>query len=42
MSAEPITESVTPADTAAAAEKGLLVVVLLLVLMGVGAMLFMI
>ncbi|WP_284046418.1 hypothetical protein [Paractinoplanes maris] len=42
MSAEPIAEAVTPADTAAAAEKGLLIAMLLLVLMGVGAMLFMI
>jgi hypothetical protein len=39
MSAEPITEA---ADPALAAEKGLLIAVLLLVLMGAGAMLFMV
>ena len=39
MSAEPIAEAVTPAESA---EKGLLIAMLLLVLMGVGAMLFMI
>jgi hypothetical protein len=42
MSAEPITEVITTADPAAAAEKGLLIAVLLLVLLGVGAMLFMV
>lgn len=39
MSAEPITEA---ADPAVAAERGLLIAMLLLVVMGVGAMLFMI
>ncbi len=43
MSSEPITttDAVTT-DTAASAEKGLLIAMLLLVLLGVGAMMFMV
>lgn len=42
MSSEPIATTTTaPADAALAAEKGLLIAVLLLVLFGVGAMLLM-
>jgi hypothetical protein len=42
MSTEPLTTTeIDPAATAAAAEKGLLIAVLLIVLFGVGAMLFM-
>jgi len=44
MSSEPLTTAtdLTPVDTAAAAEKGLLIAVLLLVVLGVGAMLMMV
>ncbi len=41
MSSEPLTTPTTPADAAASAEKGLLITVLLMVLCGVTAMLFM-
>ena len=42
MSTEPLTPTATPADTAAAAaERGLLIAMLVLVLLGVGAMLMM-
>ncbi len=41
MSSEPLTTSTTPADAAASSETGLLVTVLLMVLFGVTAMLFM-
>jgi hypothetical protein len=45
MSVEPITEKIpvqsTTVESAVAAEKGLLIAVLLLVVLGVGAMLFM-
>jgi len=44
MSSEPLTTTtgdINPAATAEAAEKGLLIAVLLIVLMGVGAMLLM-
>ncbi|MGK5677928.1 hypothetical protein [Actinoplanes sp. URMC 104] len=44
MSAEPLTttpDTVAPVDSALAAEKGLLIAVLLLVLLGTSAMLFM-
>jgi hypothetical protein len=39
MSTEPLTSTVAPADAAAASERGLLIAMLLLVLLGVGAML---
>jgi len=39
MSTEPLTSTVTPADAAAASERGLLIAMLVLVLFGVGAML---
>ena len=45
MSSEPIATTpdvITPDSAAASAEKGLLIAMLLLVLMGVGAMLFMV
>ncbi len=38
MSTEPLTSTATPADAAAASERGLLIAMLLLVLLGVGAM----
>ena len=41
MSAEPLTTTPDPVDSALAAEKGLLIAVLLLVLLGTSAMLFM-
>jgi hypothetical protein len=41
MSSEPLT-TIAPADAAASAEKGLLLAVLLMVLLGVSAMLFMV
>ena len=41
MTTEPLTSTVTPADAAAASERGLLIAMLLLVLSGVGAMLLM-
>lgn len=41
MSTEPLTSTATPADAAAASERGLLIAMLLLVLLGVGAMLMM-
>jgi hypothetical protein len=41
MSSEPLTTSTTPADAVASSEKGLLITVLLMVLLGVTAMLFM-
>jgi hypothetical protein len=41
MSAEPLTTTDAPADAAASAEKGLLIAVLLMVLLGVTAMLLM-
>ncbi|GGK85119.1 hypothetical protein [Mangrovihabitans endophyticus] len=40
MSSEPLTPAVAAADTAASAEKGLLIAMLVMVLAGVGAMLF--
>ncbi len=39
MSTEPLTSTATPADPAAAAERGLLIAMLVLVVLGVGAML---
>jgi hypothetical protein len=39
MSTEPLTSTVSPADAAAASERGLLIAMLVLVLFGVGAML---
>jgi hypothetical protein len=39
MSTEPLTSTVTPTDAAAASERGLLIAMLVLVLLGVGAML---
>jgi hypothetical protein len=41
MSSEPLTPTTAPADAAASAEKGLLITVLMMVLFGVTAMLFM-
>jgi hypothetical protein len=38
MSTEPLTSAVAPADAAAASERGLLIAMLVLVLLGVGAM----
>ena len=42
MTSEPIPETATAAVVATAAEKGLLIAVLLIVLLGVGGMLFMV
>ena len=41
MSTEPMTSTATPSDVAAASERGLLIAMLVLVLLGVGAMLMM-
>jgi hypothetical protein len=41
MSTEPLTSTVTPADAAAASERGLLIAMLVLVLLGTGAMVMM-
>lgn len=41
MSTEPMTSTVAQADAAAASERGLLLAMLLLVVLGVGAMLLM-
>jgi hypothetical protein len=42
MTSEQLTAVATDTDPAASAEKGLLIVILMLVLMGVGGMLFMV
>jgi len=42
MTSEPIPENATAVAVAGAAEKGLLIAVLLIVLLGVGGMLFMV
>jgi hypothetical protein len=41
MTSETLTTTVTPADAAAASERGLMIAVLMLVLFGAGAMLLM-
>lgn len=41
MSTEPLTPTAVPADAAAASERGLLLAMLMLVVLGVGAMLLM-
>ncbi|MEV4638883.1 hypothetical protein AB0J80_16165 [Actinoplanes sp. NPDC049548] len=41
MSSEPLTTTAVPTDAAASSERGLLIAMLLMVLMGVGAMLLM-
>lgn len=41
MSTDPLTSTVASTDAAAASERGLLIAVLLMVLLGVGAMLLM-
>lgn len=41
MSAEPLATTATPTDAAAASERGLLIAMLLMVLLGVGAMVMM-
>ncbi|MFI7544179.1 hypothetical protein [Actinoplanes sp. NPDC049599] len=41
MSTEPLTSTAAPADPAAASERGLLIAMLLLVLLGAGAMVMM-
>lgn len=42
MSSEPLTTTPTAADATASAEKGLLIAMLLMVLLGVAGMLFMV
>ena len=41
MSSEPLASTATPTDVAAASERGLLIAMLLMVLLGVGAMFLM-
>ena len=41
MSSEPLATTATPTDAAAASERGLLIAMLLMVLLGVGAMFLM-